>query len=343
MIKLKNKAKNLEILQKIFLGDANIKIPYFYFFSVKKFQSNKKYYLKKITNFTKNCKIILRSSSIDEDTINFSNAGKYDSIIIAKSTTLERVKKILDRFVKQFKNKKDLIIVQELIEKVQISGVIFTNDINSNAPYYLINYDESGKTDLVTSGKKSLTHKQYIQFKNYSSGFNKFDKLISACKKLEHKFNYARLDIEFCIKNNQIYLLQVRFLPLANNKRVKIKLDQPLINIKKKIIKLFKINPTLSGKKTAFSNMSDWNPVEMIGEKPSKLAISLYKELITDSIWRIQRKKYGYRDVFPNILIFELGGSPFVDLRTDINSFLPNKLNKKSFRKNIKQIYRFYM
>ena len=52
------------------------------------------------------------------------------------------------------KTKKDLIIVQELIEKVQISGVIFTNDINSNAPYYLINYDESGKTDLVTSGKK---------------------------------------------------------------------------------------------------------------------------------------------------------------------------------------------
>ena len=49
------------------------------------------------------------------------------------------------------------------------------------------------------------------------------------------------------------------------------------------------------------------------------------------------------RDVFPNILIFELGGSPFVDLRTDINSFLPNKLNKKFPKKYIKQIYRFYM
>ena len=73
--------------------------------------------------------------------------------------------------------------------------------------------------------------------------------------------------------------------------------------------------------------MTDWNPVEMIGEKPSKLAISLYKN-ITDSVWRIQRKNYGYKDVFPNILIFDLGGSPFVDLRTDINSFLPNKLNR---------------
>jgi len=329
MIKLKNKAQNLVILKKIFLKDSNIKIPNFYFFSVKKFLINEKNYLKNICDYAQNHSIILRSSSFDEDTINFSNAGKYESIILKKKISLDQLKKILIKFLKQFKNKNDLIIVQEFIEKVQISGVIFTNDINSNAPYYLINYDESGKTNLVTSGKKSLTHKQYVQFKNYKKGFNKFIKLINACKKLEKKVNYARLDIEFCIKNNRIYLLQVRFLPLANDNENRVKLDQPLINIKKKIIKLLKVNPTLSGKKTAFSNMSDWNPVEMIGEKPSKLAISLYKELITDSIWRIQRKKYGYKDVFPNILIFDLGGSPFVDLRTDINSFLPAKLNKE--------------
>ncbi len=337
MIKLKNKAQNLIILKKIFLKNSNIKIPNFYFFSVKKFLTNEKYYLKSIYDFAQKYCIILRSSSFDEDTINFSNAGKYESVVLKKKISLDQLKKILIKFLKQFKNKNDLIIVQEFIEKVQISGVIFTNDINSNAPYYLINYDESGKTNLVTSGKKSLTHKQYVQFKNYKSGFNKFKKLINACKKLEKKVNYARLDIEFCIKNNRIYLLQVRFLPLATDNENRVKLDQPLINIKKKIIKLFKVNPTLSGNKTAFSNMSDWNPVEMIGEKPSKLAISLYKELITDSIWRIQRKNYGYKDVFPNILIFDLGGSPFVDLRTDINSFLPAKLSKEMSDKILNQ------
>lgn len=337
MIKLKNKAENLEILKKIFFKNSNIIIPNFYFFNIKNFNLNKKYYLKKTLDFARNFKIILRSSSFDEDTINYSNAGKYESIILRKNITNNELKKILSKFLKQFKNKKDIIIVQELIEKVKISGVIFTSDINSNAPYYLINYDESGRTNLVTSGKKSFTHKQYVQFKDHQPRVKKFKKLIDVCKKLEEQVNYARLDIEFCIKRNKIYLLQVRFLPLANNQKSKIKLEHSLINIKKKIIKLTKVNPTLFGKKTVFSNMTDWNPVEMIGEKPSKLAISLYKELITDSVWRIQRKKYGYKDVFPNILIFDLGGSPFVDLRTDINSFLPSKLNRLFSEKIINQ------
>ena len=94
--------------------------------------------------------------------------------------------------------------------------------------------------------------------------------------------------------------------------------------------KLLSANPTLPGKKSIFSNMADWNPAEIIGEKPNTLALSLYKELISDDIWRVQRKNYGYSDVFPNILIFSFGGMPFVDLRTDINSFLPKDLKKKT-------------
>ena len=39
--------------------------------------------------------------------------------------------------------------------------------------------------------------------------------------------------------------------------------------------------------------MSDWNPAEMIGLKPKPLALSLYKELITDLVWAESRKSYG--------------------------------------------------
>ena len=47
--------------------------------------------------------------------------------------------------------------------------------------------------------------------------------------------------------------------------------------------------------------MTDWNPAEMIGTKPNPLGISLYSELITNEIWAIQRKNYGYKNVIPNL------------------------------------------
>ncbi len=85
----------------------------------------------------------------------------------------------------------------------------------------------------------------------------------------------------------------------------------------------------MAGKRTFLSNMSDWNPAEMIGNKPKPLALSLYSELITDNVWAEQRDKYGYKNVFPNPLMINLGGIPYIDLRVDINSFLPKNLNKK--------------
>ena len=107
------------------------------------------------------------------------------------------------------------------------------------------------------------------------------------------------------------------------------RLDASLINIKKKFSKLKKSIPNLSGKKTIFSNMIDWNPAEMIGSKPSALSSSLYCELITDKVWAEQRANYGYKDVRPNPLLVNLAGSPYIDARVDFNSFMPAGLDKK--------------
>ena len=60
---------------------------------------------------------------------------------------------------KKLNSKEDQIIFQNYIFKPEISGVIFTRDINTNAPYYVISYDTSGKTNLITSGKKNLAQK----------------------------------------------------------------------------------------------------------------------------------------------------------------------------------------
>ena len=40
-----------------------------------------------------------------------------------------------------------------MIKNVSMSGVVFTHDLNTGAPYYVINYDDRiKKTDIVTSG-----------------------------------------------------------------------------------------------------------------------------------------------------------------------------------------------
>ena len=39
--------------------------------------------------------------------------------------------------------------------------------------------------------------------------------------------------------------------------------------------------------------MSDWNPAEMIGAKPFKLASTLYSNLITDNVWALTKSLTG--------------------------------------------------
>jgi phosphohistidine swiveling domain-containing protein len=75
--------------------------------------------------------------------------------------------------------------------------------------------------------------------------------------------------------------------------------------------------------------MPDWNPAEILGVRPKKLAISLYKELITDNIWAHQRYDYGYRDLTMHPLMISFCGIPYIDTRIMFNSFIPQDLNEK--------------
>ena len=72
--------------------------------------------------------------------------------------------------------------------------------------------------------------------------------------------------------------------------------------------------------------MPDWNPAEIIGIKPRPLALSLYQELITNHIWAQHRKIYGYKDLSQFHLMTTFYGTPFVDVRIDFNSWLPNNI-----------------
>ena len=130
-----------------------------------------------------------------------------------------------------------------------------------------------------------------------------------------------------------MYIFQCRPLLGVTKKSDIEKHEKVLVNLKKKFDKINLKIPNISGKNTVLSNMADWNPAEMIGCKPGKLSISLYSELITNSIWSLQRLNYGYKDVMPNRLMIDMAGAPYIDLRTDLNSFLPKKLSSNTSSK----------
>ena len=56
----------------------------------------------------------------------------------------------------------DFILIQRFIFSVNYSGVIFSSDYRTNSPYISIEYDKSGKTNYITSGKKLVELKTII-------------------------------------------------------------------------------------------------------------------------------------------------------------------------------------
>ena len=308
-------------------------IPRFFFFYNNDYKKNKSIILNKIRKDFKKIPIIIRSSSVEEDTEFYSNAGKYSSFVV-KSNNFSDVEYYINKSLKKLKNKNDKIIIQKYIDKPSMSGVIFTRGINDNSPYYYINFDKSGRTDLITSGKKNKSLYQIVTSRNYIKK-SKFSKLLSVVNKIEKIAQNDRLDLEFCIRKNKIYLLQCRHLKKTSNIVNDNKIYTALNNTYKKILNLQKEAQNLAGRTTLYSNMSDWNPAEMIGVKPTNLSLSLYKELITNQIWSEQRINYGYESVKPNPLLISFLNSPYIDLRVDFNSFLPKNLKKKTKEKII--------
>lgn len=318
------KAESLQFLSK-YQKFLNIKIPNFFFIEKNNFKLKENIILKKIQNKFKKKKIIIRSSSLQEDKEYQSNAGKFKSFGNIDYNDKNKIKEKINEILDEFDNSKDQILIQEYIDKPKVSGVIFTRDIKNNSPYLTINYDLSRRTDLITSGKINPTMRTLTIFKRNLKEFNFFGKKLLFLNKIQNLYNQDRLDIEFCIKGKNVFIFQCR--PLKKSKKINdVEIQETLINIEKKFKKLNTEAPSVHGKFTLFSNMSDWNPAEMIGTKPHTLASSLYSELITDHVWSKQRHDYGYKNVDPNRLMVNLAGSTYIDVRTDFNSFLPEKL-----------------
>jgi glutamine kinase len=277
-------------------------------------------------------RLIIRSSSKGEDTIDSSNAGRFLTVLDVDKNCLDDIRHSIEQVFSSYETNSvdDEVLVQPMLKDLTRSGVVFTSDIDTLAPYYIINYDEGDHSDTVTGGTTNSL-KTHIVFRDSpaETGNKYIDSLVKTCKELEDIFNNSHLDVEFGFnKNNELYIFQVRPIVVSGKKDLaRLNLEKPLRKIYKKFMKLSSPHPNLLGKKTIFGVMPDWNPAEIIGFRPKRLALSLYKELVMDNIWAYQRDNYGYRNLRSHPLLVSFLGVPFIDVRVSFNSFIPKDIH----------------
>ena len=143
MIGLGTKAETLEKLYgKLSLSEI---LPIVYF-NVGQWEEEKENIWIKVSQNLPGNEFIVRSSALDEDTADASQAGKFESVdnVYGKESFFDAVSRVINSF--DDNNPGNQVLVQPMLKDVKICGVAFTADPNTLGNYYVINYDVSGST-----------------------------------------------------------------------------------------------------------------------------------------------------------------------------------------------------
>lgn len=302
-------------------------------FSTQQWSKNSDAIIERILNTFGNKFLVVRSSSLQEDSFAKANAGKFESVlnVVPKK---DAIKKAVDEVINSYEvtSSSDQVLVQPMLHDVKVSGVVFTRTLNYGAPYYVVNYDKVDTAAITSGSSKSdetFYHWKYAKIPSYAPDF--FNGLFEAIQEIETLTQFDALDIEFAVTNNNtLYIFQVR--PIASQHLREIS-DHNLQKHLDAAVERFEdwqvAQPDVCGKETIFGIMPDWNPAEIVGTKPHRLAISIYQNLITNDIWAQQRAEFGYKDVRPYPLIVNFVGHPYVDVRASVHSFLPAPISQQ--------------
>lgn len=323
------KSETLERLQ----GQVkSAEIPALYYFPVGDWLDSRDDILLRIEGCFSGVFVAVRSSALTEDAAENSMAGAFLSKLNVDSGNRPELVAAIDQVVHSMTGShRDQVLVQPMVDDVAVSGVIMTFDMVHGAPYYCIDFDDdSGRTDVVTSGNGS--HKGLYVYRHAESSMVKSVRVASflrLARELEDICKCAALDIEFGLNNaGQLFLFQVRRITLARNwhpvteRRVKRQLAYVEDFVRNRAMK----RDGVLGDRTILAIMPDWNPAEIIGTTPRPLSASLYRELITKSVWGRARASMGYRSLDDAELMLLINNHPYIDVRNSFNSFLPAHL-----------------
>lgn len=272
---------------------------------------------------------IVRSSCGREDGVASSNAGAFLSIPDVDAAGLDAaVMKVIAAYGEV--HSLDEVLIQPMLTQVVRSGVAFSHDPNTCAPYRVVNWSEGSDTAAVTGGMGGQVWQQAAN--SAVPPAPTFVPIVALLEELLALFGNTPLDCEFAVtreaEGDVLWLLQARPLILAQAPESAAVQAARLDSIQRKVARGMQPHPFLMGRRTVYGVMPDWNPAEIVGIRPKPLALSLYRELITDAIWAYQRHNYGYRNLRSFPLMPHFFGLPYIDVRLSFNSFIPADLDE---------------
>ena len=296
------KAQTLERIKPLI--SKSIILPQFSF-TLRAWEKSEIDVINNIVNSDFGPKIVVRSSSKYEDSWTSSQAGKFHSELNVDTSNKIQITSAINKVIKSYFNANcyDLdneILVQPFFTDIMASGVVFGCDMDNLSPYYIVNSDsKSRRSDTVPSGNGASLDTKII-YKNFDNSIEDkwHDSLLASVKEIQRAINYEAIDIEFIVSNNEeVFILQVR--PLIVSANSNIQLDEEFDAQLDLTRKFYNVASTTDSEINSgfklFSNMSDWNPAEMIGSQPKPLQSSIYQILITNHIWALARFQCGYR------------------------------------------------
>jgi hypothetical protein len=330
-MKSRSKAQTLRYVEPLL---SRFKVPEFLVFEVPSYLQSSHEVIGQIQSIFRGRPLVIRSSASDEDGKQHTRAGEYASVLNVPSTDANAVREAIATVVASYgrngtRTRNDELIVQEFLLETSMSGVVFTHDLNTGAPYYVINYDDvSGLTNTVTSGGGEYANRTLYIHRGATPSVRseRFQRLLQAIQELERAMKSEFLDVEFALGADLTpYLLQVRAITTQPNwnRAVARRIDAALQGIQTFVKARLNSIAGVYGKTTVLGQMPDWNPAEMIGRAPRALAYSLYETLITNHAWRNAREQMGYAVPAGQPLMVSLAGQPFIDTRLSFHSYLP--------------------
>jgi len=325
-LKLSTKAGTLSLLQERL---KSARIAPLACFSVADWQADRSVCVARVQSELCDPPWIVRSSCKREDSACESNAGAFLSVPDVLADSLENA---IDQVVASYGevSPDDEVLVQPMLQNVVRAGVAFSHDPNTCSPYRVINWTEGSDTTAVTGGMAGRIWQQAAKYP--LSLPDELAGVIAMLEELLSLFGNSPLDCEFAVtrKNDTdvLWLMQARLLILTHDPESEGDQEKRLKCIQNKVERGMSPHPFLMGQRTVYGVMPDWNPAEIIGVRPKPLALSLYRELVTDAIWAYQRHNYGYRNLRSFPLMPHFFGLPYIDLRLSFNSFIPADLDE---------------